>query len=122
MMFQNAKNGHLSCCATTTLFFARSAKIALIQFDRLIKHLLRIQCKTLDNGLAIFFCKKVQPYLDANQEYLLLPAQSLAVRNTQAALAVIFYLIYNELSFSCQTSKIANLVHPQKINGGADVD
>jgi len=48
-----------------------------------------------------FFCKKVQSYLNANQEYLLLPVQSLAAQNTQAVLAAIFYLIYNELSFSC---------------------
>jgi len=58
MTLQDAKDGHLSCCVTTTLAFARSAKTALIQFDHSIKHLLRIQRKTLDNHLANFSVKK----------------------------------------------------------------
>jgi len=55
MTLQDAPKGHLSCCATITFAFARSTKITLIQFDRSIKHFLRIQRKTLDNDQANFF-------------------------------------------------------------------
>jgi len=58
VVLQNSKNSCFSCCTPATFFFAGTAKITFIGFDRAIKHFSRIHSKAPANNVANFSVEK----------------------------------------------------------------